>query len=120
MIGSAGGRLDHLLGSILLLADARYAGAEVDADLDDNRISVIRGARTLAGTPGDIVSLLPVHGPAEGVTTSGLEYPLHGETLPAGTSRGVSNVFAAAEARIRLTRGCLIAVQPTPEREESL
>ena len=45
---------------------------------------MIRGARTLAGTPGDIVSLLPVHGPAEGVTTSGLEYPLRGETLPGG------------------------------------
>ena len=119
VIGSAGGRLDHLLGSILLLGDARYAGAEVDADLDDSRISVIRGSRTLAGTPGDIVSLLPVHGPAEGVTTSGLEYPLHGETLPAGTSRGVSNVFAAAEARITVAHGCLIAVQPAPEREDT-
>ena len=28
VIGSAGGRLDHLLGSILLLGDARYAGAD--------------------------------------------------------------------------------------------
>jgi thiamine pyrophosphokinase len=120
VVGSAGGRFDHLLGSILLLADARYDGAEVDADLAGNRISVIRGSRTLAGTPGDIVSLLPVHGPADGVTTSGLEYPLHGETLPSGTTRGVSNVFAAAEARITLTHGCLIAVQPSPERGERL
>ena len=69
---------------------------------------------------GRVVSLLPVHGPAEGVTTSGLEYPLHDETLPAGTSRGVSNVFAATEAQITVARGCLIAVQPGPEREESL
>ncbi len=120
VIGSAGGRLDHLLGSILLLGDARYAGVTVDAYLDGNRVSVIRHARTLSSTPGDIVSLLPVHGPAEGVSTSGLEYPLHDETLPAGTSRGVSNVFAAPEARVTVARGCLIAVQPRPEREESL
>ena len=38
VIGSAGGRLDHLLGSILLLGDARYASATVDAYLDDNRV----------------------------------------------------------------------------------
>ena len=81
---------------------------------------MIRGSRTLTGTPGEIVSLLPLHGPAEGVTTSGLEYPLHGETLPAGTSRGVSNVFAATEAHVTVARGCLIAVQPGPEREEPL
>ena len=66
--------------------------------------AVIRGERTLTGAPGEIVSLLPVHGPAEGVTTSGLEYPLHDETLPAGTSRGVSNVFAATEAADHASR----------------
>jgi thiamine pyrophosphokinase len=120
VVGSAGGRLDHLLGSILLLADARYAAATVDASLDGNRIAVIRGSRTLTGTPGEIVTLLPVHGPAEKVSTSGLEYPLHGETLTAGTTRGVSNVFAAAEAEITVVGGCVVAVQPGPEREESL
>jgi len=119
VIGSAGGRLDHLLGSVLLLGDARYAGATVDAYLDDNRVWVIRGERILTGAPGEIVTLLPVHGPAKGVTTSGLEYPLHDETLAAGTSRGVSNVFAETEAVVSVKRGCLIAVHPGPEREGS-
>jgi len=120
VVGSAGGRLDHLLGSILLLADDRYLAATVDAYLDGNRIAVIRGSRTLTGTPGDLVTLLPMHGPAADVSTSGLEYPLHDETLRPGTTRGVSNVFAAAEARITVGDGCLVAVQPRPEREESL
>ena len=120
VVGTAGGRLDHLLGSILLLGAARYAGVTVDAYLDGNRLSVIRRSRTLAGSPGDVVSLLPAHGPAEGVSTTGLAYPLHGETLPAGTSRGVSNVFAATKAQITVARGCLIAVQPGLDREESL
>ena len=34
VVGSGGGRLDHLLGSVLLLGHERYAGATVDADLD--------------------------------------------------------------------------------------
>ena len=120
VLGSAGGRLDHLLGSILLLGDPRYASATVDAYLDHNRVWVIRGERTLTGTPGETVSLIPVHGPAEGVTTGGLDYPLRDETLPAGTSRGVSNVFAGMEAVVSVARGCLIVVHPGPEREESV
>jgi thiamine pyrophosphokinase len=49
------------------------------------------------------------------VTTGGLVYPLRGETLSPGSSRGVSNVFAAAEARVTLERGVLLAVRPGPE-----
>ncbi len=105
---------------MLLLADERYAAAEIDAYLGDARLAVIRGSRTLTGAPGDLLTLLPVHGAAEGVTTEGLEYPLRGETLPPGTSRGVSNVFSASEARITVERGCLLAVRPAPETGESL
>jgi thiamine pyrophosphokinase len=40
-------------------------------------------------------------------------YPLHAETLEPGSSRGVSNVFAAREARIGLERGVVIALRPS-------
>ena len=116
MIGSGGGRLDHLLGSLLLLADERYAGAHITAELGDAHVDVVRGSRALAGEPGALVSLLPVHGAAAGVTTEGLAYPLDDETLPPGTTRGVSNVFSARDARVTVTRGCLLAVQPGQER----
>jgi thiamine pyrophosphokinase len=53
-----------------------------------------------------------VHGPALGVVTGGLLYPLAGEDLPPGTSRGVSNVLAADRATVSLTGGVLLAVQP--------
>ena len=54
----------------------------------------------LSGRVGELVSLFALHGPAHGVVTDGLVYPLHGETLEPGSSRGVSNVFAATEARV--------------------
>jgi thiamine pyrophosphokinase len=60
------------------------------------------------------VSLVPMHGPAEGVTTEGLVYALRGETLNAGSSRGTSNVFADPEAAISVGRGVLLAVRPAP------
>ena len=46
------------------------------------------------------------------MTTSGLEYPLSGETLAPGTTRGVSNVFVDAEARVEVETGVLLAIRP--------
>ena len=112
VIASANGRLDHLLASLELLAADRYAELELDAAVGDALVHVIRGRRVLEGAPGDLVSLIPVAGPVEGVTTSGLEYPLSGETLAPGTTRGVSNVFVDAVARVEIATGVLLAIRP--------
>jgi thiamine pyrophosphokinase len=112
LVGAAGGRLDHLLGELLLLGAADYAGAEIDALLGTATVHVVRGERTLAGRPGELVSLHALHGTAVGVETEGLVYPLRGETLEPGSSRGISNVFLADEAFISVKRGVLLAVRP--------
>jgi thiamine pyrophosphokinase len=111
VLAGRGGRLDHELSSLLLLAADRYASAQVDALVGDARIHVVRGARQLEGVPGELLTLLPAHGAAEGVRTDGLAYPLQGETLAAGSTRGVSNLFAASTAHITLERGVLLAIQ---------
>jgi thiamine pyrophosphokinase len=115
VVGGDGGRLDHLLAAVLALASPRLADVEVDALLGPARVHVVRGERVLRGKEGELVSLLSVGGPAEGVTTTGLRYPLAGETLEPGSSRGVSNLFAVPEARIALERGVLLAIRPGPE-----
>ena len=124
IVGALGGaRIDHSLANIGLLAMS--ALAELPAVLIDagSRISLVRAPgpdggpveRALAGRPGDVVSLLP-HGPGVvGVTTSGLLYPLVDEPLPEGPARGLSNVRAATEARVRLRAGLLLIVE-TPAR----
>jgi thiamine pyrophosphokinase len=112
VVGVAGGRLDHLLAGLLLLGAERYARLELDAIAGDALAHVIRGERALAGEPGELVSLLPLGGDAVGVTTEGLRYPLVGETLAAGSSRGVSNEFGAARAQVRVARGVVLAVRP--------
>ena len=96
----------------MLLGQARYAAVEIDALLGCARAHIVRTARRLEGEPGELVSLLPLHGPAEGIVTEGLAYPLHGETLEPGSTRGVSNVFADREARIAVTRGVLAVLRP--------
>ena len=61
---TSGGRLDHLLGSVSLLGLQRYAAAEIDAYLDAAVVHVVRDSRTLSGTPGELITLLPLHGGA--------------------------------------------------------
>ncbi len=107
-----GGRFDHLLANIALLAQPRYADVEIEALVGTSRVSIVHDHRTLTGRLGETISLVPTHGPAEGVRTTGLRYPLRGEPLPPGTSRGVSNEFAATTASVTLTAGTLVVVQP--------
>ncbi len=64
---------------------------------------------------GDLVTLLAVGGPAHGVTTDGLRYPLAGETLTPGSTRGVSNELTAPVASVSLTAGVVLAIQPTAD-----
>jgi thiamine pyrophosphokinase len=118
VLAGDGGRLDHLLGTLLLLGSRRYASVTVDAEIGRARAHVIWSERSLEGSVGETVSLLALHGPAEGVQTEGLLYPLAGETLEPGSTRGVSNVFTAKEARVRVQRGVLIALLPRAEERD--
>ena len=112
VLAGTGGRLDHELSALLLLASDTYAAAQVDALVGAARIHVIRGERELGGQRGELCTLLAVSGPAVGVTTDGLEYPLRGETLEPGSSRGVSNVFAGEFARVAVEKGVLLVIIP--------
>lgn len=110
IMGALGGRLDQTLGNINLLAAPFLQGKAVH--LDDGRQEVFRitSAAEIHGEPGDTVSLLPVEGEAQGVTTVGLKYPLDGETLYSYQTRGISNVMQGKTARVELSRGVLLCV----------
>jgi thiamine pyrophosphokinase len=111
-----GGRLDHLLANVLVLAWPDLAGRDVRIvdgpiiarclrGLGDGALGLL----ALEGKPGDLLSLLPL-GDAAGITTSGLLYPLRDETLYLGQGRGVSNCLTGAAARVTLRDGLLLVV----------
>ncbi len=112
VIASDGGRLDHLLGVLLLLGAESYRELEVEAVIGEAAVSVVRGSRTVTGTRGDLLTLLPLHGAAHGVETTGLDYPLRNETLECGSTRGISNIFTTTEATITVASGVLMAIRP--------
>ena len=115
VLGVGGGRLDHLLANVLLMASPRFSGCHLTAFDGSVRVHVVHGggpATSLPAASGELVTLLPVGGAASGITTEGLRYPLRGESLSAGTSRGVSNVVETPPASVQLEAGTLLAVFP--------
>ncbi len=115
VVGGAGGRLDHLLANVLLLAHPRLLGRPVRF-VDDRQTAWLvsadapPGETLIHGAPGDIVSLLPLGGPARVAATSGLRWPLRDEVLAFGPARGVSNVLIAGSATVRLDQGAVLCV----------
>ena len=116
VLGAFGGsRIDHALANVSLLALPELAGRDVSLYDGRTRVRLIGksdgpGALRIAGEPGDLVSLFPVDSRVEGVTTDGLRYPLRGEALVVGPSRGLSNELLDTSARVTTARGRLLVI----------
>jgi thiamine pyrophosphokinase len=111
--GALGGaRLDHALANVLLLTLPELQGLDVTLVDERHEVRLLRGpsSLSLAGAPGDIVTLLPLTQRASGITTRGLRYALRDGTLLGGRSRGVSNELTGKRASITLARGQLLVV----------
>jgi thiamine pyrophosphokinase len=119
--GGGGARLDHHLAELVLLAATRFAPLRLDARIGEARAVPIHAGEgvSLLGAPGAMLTLLALGGPASGITTSGLRWPLRAETLQPGSTRGVSNEIASGPVRVELTGGTLLAVGSQPlERDD--
>ena len=116
ILGAVGKRLDMSLANILLLTLPELEGRPVRLwDGGQTAWLITPPGDAVRGQPGDTLSLIPLGGPAEGIRTDGLDYPLRDETLMFGPARGVSNVLCSEHAEVRLRAGILLAVH-TPGR----
>jgi thiamine pyrophosphokinase len=110
LLGALGGRIDHALGNLSLLAMTDMRGLAVHMYDGLSTLWLVSDASEIRGAPGDLVSLIPWGGDACGIRTKGLAYPLSDETLHFGPSRGISNVLLGERGHVRLTSGQLLVV----------
>jgi thiamine pyrophosphokinase len=110
IVGALGRRLDHTLGNVALLTDARLAA--LDCRLDDGLEEALlcHGRSEVFGRRDDVVSLIPWGAPVFGVRTEGLRWPLKGETLYPDKTRGLSNEMLSEAALVRLESGPLLII----------
>jgi thiamine pyrophosphokinase len=91
LVGYLGGpRLDQFLANILLLTSIDVPTALLDAQ---NECRLLRPGTSLSWSPdaAEVVSLIPLTPSVDGVRTGGLRWPLAGEQLLLGDTRGISN-----------------------------
>ncbi len=110
VLDALGGRLDQTIANVLLLALPELEGIDTRIVGGAEEAFLVRDEATIEGRPGDTVSLIPLGGDTEGVTTTGLEWPLDEDTLRFGPARGVSNVLTREQAHVRVRRGSLLCV----------
>ena len=115
ILGALGGRLDHEMANLMLLAMPGLNQTPViigGEELEVHSIDARQKSATLHlhGHAGDTVSLIPYGGNALGIVTHGLQYPLRQEALRVGPARGVSNVMTQDQARIDVADGLLLCI----------
>jgi thiamine pyrophosphokinase len=112
LLGALGGRLDHTMGNILLLARASLGTPIFVADGAQLAQVLVGPARLVLDAPeGSTVSVIALSDQVTGITYRGLEYPLDHFTLPIGSTRGMSNVVSTPPATIQIEDGRLLVVQ---------
>jgi len=111
LVGGAGfDRIDHFMANALVIAHPRYAELQPEWWVKGAHVIPVHDRIEISGSIGDIVSLLPVGGASAGVTTTGLRWELQDETLPSGSTRGVSNEMSASTASVGIATGTLLAI----------
>ncbi len=118
LVGALGGRIDQTLANLFLLQLPELAGLKIVVIDGTQELFVIRDRAQITGAPGDTLSLLPLTGSAEGVTTVGMRYPLVNETLYPDRSRGISNEMLESKAFVTLSKGTLLCVHSWAHRKE--
>ncbi len=110
ILAALGGRLDHALANVLLLAMPDLEGVKASIVDERQEVVMVREELTIEGQVGDLVSLLPLTGDVTGIYTEGLEYALRDGSLRLGLARGISNVMTAPKAKVRVGHNLLLAI----------
>jgi thiamine pyrophosphokinase len=114
VLGAAGDRFDHTLGTLGALGHPALAGFEsIRLLLDGTTIHVLHPGRSIfVDLPAAVsFSLLALHGPCRGITLTGARWPLTDASLDASSTRGLSNETTDL-LHVAVTDGVLTLVVP--------
>ena len=110
LFGALGGRPDHSFANISLLLYAAKKGINLEIVHENSHMFIIDSTAEISGKKGDTFSLFAIGGDANGITATGLFYPLDNETLYADNPRGVSNEFTQNKVTVSVKNGYLLAI----------
>ncbi|MEA2022674.1 MAG: thiamine diphosphokinase [Actinomycetota bacterium] len=112
IVGAHTGRLDHLLGAMgLFAATAPHVDEIIWTDGLTEVYGCVPGHSVIVnGRVDDGVSLIPSSTSVSGIRTEGLRWRLFDDVLPAGSTRGISNVIETTPVSVSVEVGTLLVV----------
>ena len=122
ILGGTGGRIDHMLANIHLLAGCLERGISASMVDGQNRLYILDGETTFYRdrVHGKYLSFIPLTERVEGITLTGFKYPLNGKTITIGREAGlcVSNEVVEETGCISFDSGLLICVESGDRAKE--
>lgn len=109
--GALGGRLDHTLGNISLLAALSENNIKCFLYGENSIITAVtNGCTKIQAPPKTTVSVIPWTENAFGVNLRGFKYPLDSYTMKNTATLGISNILLENEGEIEVHSGTLIII----------
>lgn len=106
VLAALGGRTDHELGNLGLLARLAM-GERLLLETADQRVLAVAGETSLPSIPGETWSFWTFD-PAVRVTVEGVRWPVEGAALDVLSGPSLSNEATADEIRVRPTGGAVV------------
>lgn len=111
IIGGIGGRFDHAIANIQLMAGVADKVKKIAIKDRNNYCTILKNnTAVFSKKTGQHLSVLSLSDVSYGVTLSGVKYPLSDYTLKRTFPLGVSNEYDADEAVISVESGTLLIV----------
>lgn len=111
LLGATGGRFDHTLANLQTVDYGLEQGVFVMIADQDNMITMLRdGSVSMPRMEGYYLSVFSYTPCCEGVTLTGVKYPLQKARLTNWTTLGLSNEILAETAQIAVEKGTLVVV----------
>ena len=110
MTGVWGSRIDHSLANLQILYRLALQGVGGELLTSAAHLYTVTEKLELTADVGDTVSLLSLSERCDGITVSGLYYPLENGTIIKGATLGISNKAVAECINITCSRGVLLVV----------
>lgn len=113
LFGAFGGRMDHTLANLGLLELLSIHGITGILQDETNLVRLLQGPGKvdLVNMGYTYVSIVPISKHINGVSTTGLAYPLTGECLMRGETRGISNQITGEIAAVSIEDGECYIIQ---------
>ena len=113
VVGGSGGRLDHFLANVAVLASDELAAVRVDALMGSARLWVVRRTgRRSAALSATLSRCWPTEGPRRGSALRVCAGPWTARRWRRVPAEASANTFAAPEATVSLDSGVVLAIRP--------